>query len=283
MNRIARDKNLKESAIHRSGKLPLKIYSDDYVRYHWHEEYEFLLSEGEGVRCTVSGVQIDLKAGAALLIQAGDLHAISADRPQAIKEIVVHPSFWASEDDAELFSGKLRFQTSFDAQDSVDAQIIEHLHHIQQLYTSKDFGYEFQLKSLFSDIFALMLLHNRYHIETQSNSKESEASKNLFAYVHQHFAENLSLEHLAQISHYSKSYVIKLFKKNTGQTPVEYINRYRLDRAKSMLKDSHNSILDVSLMCGFQNVGYFIRIFKEHFGVTPGIYRKQLCQKVSKN
>ena len=54
MNRITRDKNLKESAIHRSGKLPLKIYADDYVRYHWHEEYEFLYSDGGRAHCTVN-------------------------------------------------------------------------------------------------------------------------------------------------------------------------------------------------------------------------------------
>ena len=107
MNRLVRDKNLKESAIHRSGKLPLKIYADDYVRYHWHDEYEFLLSEGDGVRCTVSGVQIELKTGCALLIQAGDLHAISSAGPQEITEIVVHPSFWADGEDSELFAGKL--------------------------------------------------------------------------------------------------------------------------------------------------------------------------------
>ena len=283
MNRLARDKNLKESAIHRSGKLPLKIYADDYVRYHWHEEYEFLISAGEGVRCTVSGVQIELKAGCALLIQAGDLHAISAARPQEITEIVVHHSFWANEDEEELFSGKLRFQSQFFAEDPVDAQIIEGLCAIKELYRERPFGYEFQLKSRFCEIFAILLRHGRYRVETQNNAKETEASKNLFAYVHQHYAENLSLEHLAQISHYSKSYVIKLFKKNTGQTPVEYINRYRLDRAKALLKEPNHSVLDIALTCGFQNVGYFIRVFKDRFGVTPGVFRRELLKEVSES
>lgn len=283
MNRLVRDKNLKESAIHRSGKLPLKIYADDYVRYHWHDEYEFLLSEGDGVRCTVSGVQIELKTGCALLIQAGDLHAISSAGPQEITEIVVHPSFWADGEDSELFAGKLRFQSHFSAEDSVDSQIIERLFAIKELYRARTFGYEFQLKALFCEIFSIMLGHGRYRIETQNDAKETEASKNLFAYVHQHYAEDLSLEHLAQVSHYSKSYVIKLFKKNTGQTPVEYINRYRLDRAKALLKEPNHSVLDIALGCGFQNVGYFIRVFKDRFGVTPGVFRRELLKEISGN
>lgn len=283
MNRSVRDKNLKESAIHRSGKLPLKIYADDYVRYHWHDEYEFLLSEGDGVRCTVSGVQIELKTGCALLIQAGDLHAISSAGPQEITEIVVHPSFWTDGEDSDLFWGKLRFQSHFSAEDPVDSQIIERLCAIKALYRARTFGYEFQLKSLFCEIFATMLRHGRYCIETQNDAKETEASKNLFAYVHQHYAEDLSLDRLTQVSHYSKSYVIKLFKKNTGQTPVEYINRYRLDRAKTMLKEAQHSVLDIALMCGFQNVGYFIRVFKARFGMTPGGFRREILKEVSEN
>jgi len=281
MNRIIQDKNLKESVIHRSGKLPLKIYSDDYVRYHWHDEYEFIFSEGGGVHCTVNGNHVSLEPGTALLIQPGDLHAVSADGPQQVTEIVAHPSFWATEEELALFSGKLRFQTQFSPKDPADAAIVERLRGIKRCYNERGFGYEFRMKSLFSEIFAAMLAQGRYHVETQESAKGSDVSESLFSYVHQHYADDLSLERLAELSHYSRSYVIKLFKKNTGQTPIEYINRYRLDRAKSFLQDPKNSVLDVSLMCGFQNVGYFIRIFKSHFGMTPGVYRKELFKKVS--
>ena len=153
---------------------------------------------------------------------------------------------------------------------------------IRHCYAQKQFGYEFRLKALFAGLFATMLENNRYHVEEEhAASAETNVTRNLFSYVHEHYAEELSLEHLASLSHYSKSYVIKLFKKNTGQTPIEYINRYRLDRAKSLLKNKKNSILDVSLMSGFQNVGYFIRIFKAHFGMTPGVYRKEILKEIS--
>ncbi len=283
MNRIPRDKNLKESAVHRSGKLPMKIYSDDYVRYHWHEEYEFIFSEGSGVHCTVNGTHVSLEPDTALLIQPGDLHAISADGPRQVTEIVAHPSFWATEEELELFSGRLRFQTLFSPKDPADAAIVGLLREIKRCYVEQGFGYEFRMKALFSEIFASMLANGRYHIEKQESAAVTDSSKHLFSYVHQHYADDLTLEILASLSHYSKSYVIKLFKKNTGQTPIEYINRYRLDRAKSFLQDPKNSILDVSLMSGFQNVGYFIRIFKAHFGITPGIYRKEILKGVIRN
>lgn len=276
---MIRDKNLKESVLHRSGKLPLKIYSDDYVRYHWHDEYEFIFSDDGCVHCTVNGVHMLLEPNTALLIQPGDLHAVSVEQPQRVTEIVVHPSFWATEEEDELFSGTIRFQTKFSADDPDDVAIVELLRQIKLCYKEKGFGYEFRLKSLFSDIFSSMLANGRYCVEKPEIGKEADASKNLFSYVHQHYADDLSLERLAQLSHYSKSHIINLFKRNTGQTPVEYINRYRLDRAKGLLKNPDNSVLDVSLMCGFQNVGYFIRIFKAHFGVTPGIYQKQYAAK----
>ena len=285
MNRTNPDKNLKESAIHRSGKIPLKIYADDYVPYHWHEEYEILYLEEGQAQCTINGVQICLKKGKALLIQSKDLHAYSSSNgTQNMHAIVVHPDFWASEDNDGIFSGNIRFQQEFSMERKEDRFFFDTVQQIRSCYAQKQFGYEFRLKALLAGLFATMLENDRYSMaEDHTAPSETDTARNLFSYVHEHYAEELSLEQLAKLSHYSKSYIIKLFKKNTGQTPIEYINRYRLDRAKSLLKNKKNSILDVSLMSGFQNVGYFIRIFKSHFGMTPGVYRKELLQKVSES
>jgi hypothetical protein len=201
MNPIKQDKNLKESAIHRSGKLPLKIYSVNYVRYHWHEEYEFIYNDGGPAHCTVNGTHVSLAADTALMIQPGDLHAVSVDQPQRVTEIVAHPSFWSGEEDGDLFSGNLRFQSRFSTDDPLDAKVIDRLRQIKQCYEEQGFGYEFRLKALFSEIFSLLLAGGRYQVETQANAKESDATKNLFAYVHQHYAEDLSLERLADLSH----------------------------------------------------------------------------------
>ena len=74
---------------------------------------------------------------------------------------------------------------------------------------------------------------------------------------------------LCRVSNYSRCYIIRLFKKHTGQTPVDYINSYRLAKSAELLSNTDMSVLDVSLECGFENVGYVIILFKKSYGTTP--------------
>ena len=66
----------------------------------------------------------------------------------------------------------------------------------------------------------------------------------------------------------------KWFREQFGITPLEYINRERLKLAKQLLADKKNSISSVSLQCGFNDVNYFVRLFKKAEGITPGMYQQ---------
>ncbi|MNZ84779.1 Bifunctional transcriptional activator/DNA repair enzyme AdaA [compost metagenome] len=86
--------------------------------------------------------------------------------------------------------------------------------------------------------------------------------------------ENLSLAHLAQISHGSPYHLHRTFKKTTGQTPGEYIQRIRIGHAKELLISSQLSISEVGEKVGLHNTPYFITLFKKLTGVTPARYRQ---------
>ena len=87
----------REPVVHRSGDLPLKVYHTCYVKYHWHDEYEFLLSDEDGALCTVGGRKIVLNRGDCLMIQGGELHSLSMSLDKSITAIVVHPRLWSGE------------------------------------------------------------------------------------------------------------------------------------------------------------------------------------------
>lgn len=57
---------------------------------------------------------------------------------------------------------------------------------------------------------------------------------------------------------------------------MQYVMDFRIREAKKMLSDSSLSLLDVCLNCGFQDQSYFTKVFREHTGLTPGKYKKQL-------
>jgi len=96
-------------------------------------------------------------------------------------------------------------------------------------------------------------------------------------YIKEHLAENLSVDKLSALACMSKATFFRMFKREFGLTPVEYIVRERLAEAKRLLRQPLASVAEVCLRAGFNNLSYFQALFKKHEGVTPGMYKKQLA------
>ncbi|MBE6884886.1 MAG: helix-turn-helix domain-containing protein [Ruminococcaceae bacterium] len=99
--------------------------------------------------------------------------------------------------------------------------------------------------------------------------------ENLKAYVEANLEYKVDLSMLAQIFHYNEKYLGRLFKKKTGMSFSQYINLRRLNYGQMLLKESSDPVIAISTQSGFNNVTYFNRMFKKHFGVTPTEYRQQ--------
>ena len=96
------------------------------------------------------------------------------------------------------------------------------------------------------------------------------------SYIKQHLAESLTIDKLSALACMSKATFFRLFKREFGLTPVEFIIRERLGEAKRLLRHPLASVADVCLRAGFNNLSYFQSLFKKYEGVTPGAYRKQM-------
>lgn len=93
-------------------------------------------------------------------------------------------------------------------------------------------------------------------------------------YIKEHLADNLSVDKLSTLACMSKATFFRVFKREFGLTPVEYIVRERLAEAKRLLRQPLASVAEVCLRAGFNNLSYFQALFKKHEGLTPGAYKK---------
>ena len=92
--------------------------------------------------------------------------------------------------------------------------------------------------------------------------------------VHQNYAESLSLSELAASVFTNPSYLSRVFKEETGIPLSHYINRVRIQKARELLEDTEELIIDIAVACGYNYIPHFNRVFKELTGMTPGAYRK---------
>ena len=84
---------------------------------------------------------------------------------------------------------------------------------------------------------------------------------------------DLSLYSLAKHLNVNASYLSSLFKKETGSTLTDYVNRKKVRHAAHLLHTTNVQIQAVAQYCGISDVNYFIRIFKKYMGKTPKEYR----------
>lgn len=95
-------------------------------------------------------------------------------------------------------------------------------------------------------------------------------------YMEKNYRNVCSVEEMAQGIHLSPNYLRSLFKAGTGQTILEYMTDFRLQKACELFKDKSLKVKDVSMMVGYENVSYFSQIFVKRYGVTPNEYRKMV-------
>ncbi len=94
------------------------------------------------------------------------------------------------------------------------------------------------------------------------------------AYIHEHFADPISRKEIAQYVSISEDHLTFCFRQETGATPIDYLQRFRVSEAKHLLKDTDRTITEIALDVGFSDSGYFSRIFRRSTGKSPEAFRR---------
>ncbi|WP_339203750.1 response regulator [Paenibacillus sp. FSL K6-3182] len=93
-------------------------------------------------------------------------------------------------------------------------------------------------------------------------------------YMEKHYTEPVTLEQLARAFFVSKEYLSKVFKQEYGRNVTDYMLHLRMVKAKEWLMDESIPIKAIAEMAGYEDITYFYRVFKKHFGIAPGEMRK---------
>ncbi|MGX8695274.1 MAG: helix-turn-helix domain-containing protein [Prevotella sp.] len=99
--------------------------------------------------------------------------------------------------------------------------------------------------------------------------------KRVLAYIHAHTSDSIAVEQLAGVACVTKTYFIKLFKREFGIPPMQYVNKKKVERAQFMLFTTDKAIKELAYTLGFSDYNYFIRMFRKQTGSTP-VYRRKL-------
>jgi len=139
-----------------------------------------------------------------------------------------------------------------------------------------DFGYEMKLRAVLSEIwFQLLVMSLPLLKEAGDYNKTNDKIKLMMIYIHEHYAEKISIAEIAAAAFSSERECFRAFHDCLHMTPVEYIKSYRLQMACYLLAKSRETITFISHACGLGSSSYFGKVFRENIGCTPIEYRRK--------
>lgn len=290
------DQNQRETTIHGSYDFPLAVYRDQldknvrgFVDWHWHEEIQLsLVTEGE-VAFSVNQNTYKLKKGQGIFINSGCLHmARPLTRPDsayicvnaAPRLLTFFPGSAIEQKYIQPFLKPPGFSAvTLDPAADWQKLILTKTAEIHDLYSQKAFGYELDIGLALAAVWRQLIARQQ---ETLAAAKpceyiDQQRIKTIMAYIHQHYAEKLSLRAVAALVNISESECCRFFKRAVKCTVFEYIMSYRINRSIQLLKTTDLTISQIADSVGFGTASYYIGSFKKQVSCTPKEYRKNLA------
>ena len=96
----------------------------------------------------------------------------------------------------------------------------------------------------------------------------------MLGYIDEHLEDEITIENIARSAVISVSECLRCFKTTIGVTPIQYVRQVRIQKAVDLLLNTRLTITDVAMRCGFQEMSYFSKIFRQTHGVTPREFRR---------
>lgn len=258
----------------------------DYtIPWHWHEELELSYVKKGTLRIFTNNSKYTIEAGEGFFINNNVMNMkVSTAKRGRTTEVshIFHPIF-LSGNFHSIFETKYLNPivrnpnievVKFTAETEPGTALLSILKRIEELQAENNI--EFATRNLLSE--AWLLLIREVMENPQGHEKPSLKSQDrlqyMIAFIHRHYREKITLEHIATAASISTREASRTFRKIRDKSPVDYLIEYRLNKAGNDLLTTDDSITDIAFRNGFENSAYFGKMFRKHFNMTPTEFRK---------
>lgn len=140
-------------------------------------------------------------------------------------------------------------------------------------------GSELIMRKLIECVMVHVLRHHELSIKDSTVQVRHREIEKVKKYIRENYFEKVSLDELSEIVNINKYYLIRLFKQQTGLSPIDYLINVRLSQAEKLLTQTSLTISEISDRVGFHSPSHFSKTFKESNHMTPSTYRKKFSKQ----
>lgn len=252
-----------------------------FLVMHWHEDLQFIYVLEGAIEVRTLDDELILTSGEGAFINKNVVHSVNQSGNCHYKSFIFPDYF-------------LRFYFGGPAENLVDSMVENNdlplyrfvpgiswcdtvLSILRKLSFLEKTGNEFYAYEVLVFLTSLWL-EIRKNVSLPSEKKENTVSRRMqrfLAYIDRHYAEEVSLDRLAQSANVSKSECLRCFRLSMQTTPYKYLMEYRLSRAAILLQETDKPVGEIASRTGFHQVSYFGKCFREKTGLSPRNYRSK--------
>ncbi len=243
---------------------------------HHHREVEIISLKSGSAEFTVDSESFILSPGDTLVIPPYAVHRGKIDPDTAYNCVCFDLSLlWDERLRNDLENGELTVLSPIYANTSDAKDLALHVESAMTAFIEKYRGWEMEVIGRMSLVFAAVC---RCEILAKSEHRQKETifCKKVIDYVLSHYSEPITSATAAAALYINNSYFCRLFKKNFECNFSDFVNQYRIERAKVLLNNNDLSVSEVAIETGFNSFSYFCKIFKSTVGISPSDFRKRL-------
>ncbi len=258
-------------------------HNDEATDYppHWHSNMEIIMPLKNWYMVEINDKKYKLKEGEIALISSCAIHNLKA--PESGERLIFQPDYSLVSSLPELSSSMTYISPVIFITKEKDPDIVPRLQElmlsIEREYVSMN---PLAGESIYSMLLEMLVTIGRKYkasadsIDVSQSKQQEYAEKfaSICSYIAEHFAEDLTLEDVAERSGFSKYHFARLFKQFTGKTFYRYVNMKRIENAEMLLTEPSASITEIAVKSGFSSLPAFVRMFKLIKGCTPTEFRK---------
>ena len=271
--------------------LPLYIHTTDLSVFpgmcapcHWHDDIEWIHILTGKMCYYINGKQIVLNENDCLMVNARQMHYgySYAKQDCHFSCILFHPSLFGSNKIltqkliAPILENPNLEYLHFDSKQNWGLEPAEFLKQIVHLKKTSPVAYELEAIAIMHTLWSRLHQCGAFASANKGNTiyNDLDIQKDMVSFIYRHFSEKISLDEIAASGHVSRSKCCHIFKQYLQQSPVDFLNSYRLKVSCSLLSNTEKSITEIAFICGFNNLSYFSKTFLNCYGCTPREYRR---------
>ena len=286
LNRNSKNKELQP---HGSLEFPCAVYESvhtnsisDFIPGHWHEEFEIIHIVNGCMKLQVLSKTFLVHEGETAVINANMLHSASGDPRCELQSLVFSPILITGSVNSAF---SLKYIMPLISCGSFSCLILNDKNQpvsdwfsdAFEALKNDAFSYEFIVREQLSR----MMLTVYSEIKPQPDSSLVHQDTNtvrvakILSFIEEHYPEGITLSNIAKTVNLSERETLRCFRRITGESPIQYLLKYRLIQSASMLKEyPEKNISIVAEECGFDSPAYYAKKFKEFYLCSPREYRR---------